>query len=69
MSVTPATLTVPEAARLLGVSRALGYELARSGRLPVLRLGPRRLVVPTRALEAMLAAPAERPTSGSVPIE
>ena len=56
----PPTLTVPAAAALLGVGRTLGYELARSNQIPVLRLG-NRLVVPTRRLLAMLgedAAPA-----------
>ena len=42
-------VTVPEAATLLGISRALAYELAARGELPVIRLG-RRLVVPRRAL-------------------
>jgi len=47
------TLTVEEASRLLGISRSLGYELARQDQLPVLRLG-RRLLVPRAALEKML---------------
>lgn len=42
-------MSVTEAAELLGISRALAYELARSQRLPVVRLG-RRLVVPRKAL-------------------
>lgn len=47
-------LSVPEAAKLLGISRGLAYELAGSGQLPVVRLG-RRLLVPRAALENMLA--------------
>ena len=43
-------VSVPEAARMLGISRTLGYELAARGTLPVLRLG-RRLVVSRRRLE------------------
>ena len=54
------TLTVEEAAGLLGISRTLAYELVTRGELPSLRLG-RRLVVPRRALEALLDAPADRP--------
>lgn len=46
-------LTVPETAKLLGISRGLAYELARSGELPVIHLG-RRLLIPKKALEAML---------------
>lgn len=41
----PITLSVPEAARLLGVSRAKGYELVRAGEIRSLRFGG-RLVVP-----------------------
>jgi excisionase family DNA binding protein len=48
------TLSVPEAAKVLGVSRSLGFSMAKSGQLPVLRLGSRRLVVPTSALARML---------------
>ena len=48
------TLSVEEAAHLLGISRGLAYELARSGQLPVVRLG-RRLLVPKVSLERMLA--------------
>jgi hypothetical protein len=44
------TLSVPEAARLLGISRNLAYQLAGDqGELagvPVIRLGERRLVIP-----------------------
>ena len=36
----PLTLSVPEAARVLGVGRGLAYELVRRGELPSLR-GPR----------------------------
>ena len=47
------TLTVAEAAELLGISRGLAYELAARGELPVLRLG-RRIVIPRKALEALV---------------
>jgi excisionase family DNA binding protein len=46
--------SVPEAARMLGISRGLAYELARSGQRPVLRLG-KRLLVPRIALDRMLS--------------
>ena len=45
--------TVVEAAKVLGISRSLAYQLAASGELPTVRLG-RRLVVPRRALERLL---------------
>ena len=54
--------TIPETARMLGISRGLAYELARSGQLPVLRLG-KRLLVPKRALEKMLENPGDGSSS------
>ncbi len=52
------TVSVEEAAALLGISRALAYELVRRGDLPCLRLG-RRVVIPRKALEQFVetAAP------------
>lgn len=50
------TVNVEEAAQLLGISRALGYELVARGELPSIRLG-RRIVVPRRALDALLDLP------------
>jgi len=47
-------ISIPEAARLLGVSRNTGYEMARLGQLPVLKCGRRRLLVPKAAFERML---------------
>ena len=48
------TMSVMEAAKILGLSRERAYLSARDGSLPVLRFG-RKLVVPVSALEAMLA--------------
>jgi excisionase family DNA binding protein len=39
-----ATMTIDEAAHVLGVGRASAYEAARRGDLPVLRVGRRWLV-------------------------
>ncbi len=47
------TLTVPEVAKVLGISRNSAYVLAKQGTIPTLRLG-RRIVVPRPALERML---------------
>ena len=47
------TLSVKEAAEVLGVSRNLVYEAARRGEIRVVRIG-RRLVVPADALAALL---------------
>ena len=47
------TVTVEEAAQMLGISRSSAYECVRRGELRALRLG-RRLVVPRAALEELL---------------
>lgn len=52
------TISVEEAAQLLGIGRGTAYELARNGQLPTLKLG-RRLLVPKAALEKMLTAASE----------
>lgn len=49
------TVSVAEAADLLGIGRSLAYEMARDGRLPTVKPGARRYVVPRMALERMLA--------------
>ena len=49
----PLTVSVTEAARVLGISRAFGYAFVARGELPSLRLG-RRVVVPRRALEQLI---------------
>lgn len=40
----PLTLTVPEVGRVLGISRAKAYDLARSEGFPSMRIGTRILV-------------------------
>jgi excisionase family DNA binding protein len=50
------TYSVSEAAALLGVSRGVAYEAAKTGELPTVRLG-RRLLVPRARLEALLGEP------------
>lgn len=47
-----AVFCVTEAAEVLGISRALAYELVRRGELPSVRLG-RRVVVPRIALDRL----------------
>lgn len=48
------TVTVENAARMLGISRGAAYTHARDGSLPTIRLG-KRLLVPKAALEKLLA--------------
>ncbi|MGH9123590.1 MAG: helix-turn-helix domain-containing protein [Acidimicrobiales bacterium] len=47
------TFSVPEAAAMLGISRAHAYELVARRELPAVRLG-RRLLVPRRAVDQLL---------------
>ncbi len=47
------TLTVEEAGRMLGISRATAYQLANQGKLPAIRLG-RRLLISKAGLERMV---------------
>ena len=48
------TMTVPEAARRLGIGKNQAYYAAQSGELPSIKLG-KRVLVPIAALEAKLA--------------
>lgn len=47
------TLTIEETAKLLGIGRQLAYDRAKTGEIPVIKVG-RRLLVPRRALEKLL---------------
>ena len=49
------TISVIEAAKLLGVSKNSAYEAAHRGEIPVIRIG-RLIRVPVVALERMLEA-------------
>ena len=47
------TLSVEEAAKVLGIGRNLCYDRVKTGEIPVIKIG-RRLLVPRRALEKLL---------------
>lgn len=49
------TMTVPEAAKVLGISRNHAYESAARGEIPSIRIG-KRIVVPIDALNRMIEA-------------
>ena len=53
-AIESATLTVEEAAKLLGIGRQTAYDLARQMKLPGARRLGRRIVVARKALEAFL---------------
>lgn len=54
------TMTVTEAANILGISRTTAYECVRSGDLPALRLGG-RIVIPTKTIDDLLASATTTP--------
>jgi excisionase family DNA binding protein len=54
--------SVPEAARLLGISRTHAYGLVARGELVHVRLG-RRIVVPRHAIDALLQTPPDGPAA------
>jgi excisionase family DNA binding protein len=45
VELTSATMTVDDAAKLLGIGRNQAYSAARRGELPVMKLGKRILVL------------------------
>lgn len=47
------TISVDEAAAMLGISRTSAYEYVRTGQLPAIRMG-RRLLVPVKAINNLL---------------
>ena len=53
---TQATISVEQAAQVLGLGRTAAYEAARRGEFPTRRLG-RRVVVPVPALLEWLGVP------------
>lgn len=64
------TVTVEEAAHLLGIGRQSAYQAARAGELPTIRLG-RRLLVPRCKLDALLGLENDegRPAGNGTPSE
>lgn len=59
IAVSPrTTLTVEEAARVLGIGRSTAYEAVRCGQIPAIRLG-RRAIVPAAWLAQQLGVSVE----------
>jgi len=50
----PLAVTIERAGQLLGISRNLAYQMAKEGKIPTVKLGERRLLVPMVKLEEML---------------
>ena len=58
MATEKLTITVEQAGEILGISRALAYQMVHTGKLPALRFG-KRFVVPRKAVENMLEKAAD----------
>ena len=55
MSADSLTMTIPEVAKVLGISRGLAYQLAARGELPgLIRLGGKRVVCSKLSIEKLL---------------
>jgi excisionase family DNA binding protein len=50
------TVSVAEAAEILGLGRNTGYDAVRRGEIPVIKIG-KRLLVPKPALDRLLQGP------------
>jgi len=50
------TLTVNEAAKMLGISRGLAYEMVKMGKIPSVHFG-KRVLIPRSALAKLLEDP------------
>lgn len=61
----PLTLTMEEAAKLLGIGRNQAYHAAARGQIPMLRIG-RRMLVPTAPLRRMLGLESTPVATGEV---
>jgi excisionase family DNA binding protein len=48
------TVTVEQAAKILGIGRHLAYEAVRTGKIPTLRFG-RKIRIPRLAIERILS--------------
>ena len=61
----PATMTVRETSKLLGISLRATYRLIEADQLPVIRVG-RRIYVITHTLYTMLGIPLDQPVVNHV---
>lgn len=53
MEIERKTITISEASKALGIGRNAGYEAARRGEIPTIKIG-KRILVPVAALERKL---------------
>lgn len=61
------TMSVEDAAKILGISRGSAYAAVNAGEIPALRIG-HRLLIPRQALEALLFSAGAETLSADVAI-
>ncbi|MEX0990644.1 MAG: helix-turn-helix domain-containing protein [Actinomycetota bacterium] len=61
-----ATITIPEVASLLGIGVRQAYAAAARGDIPAIRIGDRRLIVPTCALVRWMQEAAGTTAAGAL---
>jgi excisionase family DNA binding protein len=49
-------MTVEQVAVALGISRSTAYMLVNTGRLPAIRISDRRIIIPRKAIDELLAS-------------
>lgn len=55
------TLTVPEAAKIIGVCSKTAYQMVTAGKLPVIRISDKKVVIPIAALDKWLEESVKMP--------
>lgn len=55
-------MSVEEAGAALGISRATAYMLVNTGRLPAIRISDRRIIIPRKAIDDLLASAGKHET-------
>jgi excisionase family DNA binding protein len=58
--INPLAITPREAFVRLGISEFLGWRMIKEGKIPCVKLGVKRLLVPVAALEKLLQTGGER---------
>jgi predicted DNA-binding transcriptional regulator AlpA len=61
LSELPVSLKVEDLGRILGISRASAYSLARSKGFPAVRIGEKRVVIPRDRFIAWFNSKADQP--------
>lgn len=64
MNEQPATLTVEELARYLHIGQNVAYRLVKKPGFPAIRVSPRKIIIPVKALEQWMESQTGNVTGG-----